>query len=62
MDVLISLILTVLTYTWWILLPVILFMVVQQYRKRVWVSTQRYVLLQVSVPKENDKAPVAAVR
>lgn len=60
MDVIVSLILTVLTYTWWIILPVLLFMGVQTYRRRAWVDNQRYVLLQVSVPKENDKAPVAA--
>lgn len=60
MDALLAAIGFVLTYTWWLIVPTVLFLAIQQYRKRQWVSTQRYVLLQVSVPKENDKAPVAA--
>lgn len=60
MDFLLSLLLNILQYTWWLIVPALLFFGIQQYRKRMWVSTQRYVLLQVSVPKENDKAPVAA--
>lgn len=60
MDTLVSLLVAVLTYTWWVIVPVLLFLGIQTYRRRRWVDTQRYVLLQVSVPKENDKAPVAA--
>lgn len=60
MDLIVSFFVTVLTYTWWIIVPVLLFLGIQTYRRRMWMDTQRYVLLQVSVPKENDKAPVAA--
>ena len=60
MDALWSLLGTILTNTWWLIVPFLLFLGFQQYRKRVWVQNQRYVLLRVSVPKENDKAPVAA--
>lgn len=60
METLFGLIGTFFAYTWWIIVPVLLFMGVQQYRRRMWVAEQRYTLLKVSVPKENDKAPVAA--
>ncbi len=60
METVLNLLLAVLTWTWWIIVPLLLFLGVQAYRRRTWVSSQRYVLLQVSVPKENDKAPVAA--
>ncbi|MEX2043649.1 MAG: type IV secretion system DNA-binding domain-containing protein [Patescibacteria group bacterium] len=60
MEGLIGLLVTVLVYTWWIIVPVFLFLAIQAYRRRVWMQHQRYVLLKVSVPKENEKAPVAA--
>lgn len=60
METLFELIGTFFKYTWWLIVPVLLFLVIQQYRRRVWVADQKYVLLKVSVPKENDKAPVAA--
>ncbi|MDP9211830.1 MAG: type IV secretion system DNA-binding domain-containing protein [bacterium] len=60
MEAVIGLLLAALTYTWWIIVPIILFLVIQTYRRRVWIQHQRYVLLKVSVPKENEKAPVAA--
>ncbi|HEY8108991.1 MAG TPA: type IV secretion system DNA-binding domain-containing protein [Patescibacteria group bacterium] len=60
MEALIGLLVTVLVYTWWIIVPILLFLAIQAYRRRVWTQHQRYVLLKVSVPKENEKAPVAA--
>ncbi|MEX2209420.1 MAG: type IV secretion system DNA-binding domain-containing protein [Patescibacteria group bacterium] len=60
MEAVIGLLLAALTYTWWIIVPILLFLVIQTYRRRVWIQHQRYVLLKVSVPKENEKAPVAA--
>lgn len=60
MDVILQLIVSVLTWTWWIIVPVLLFLVFHQYRKRQWINDQKYILLRVSVPKENEKAPVAA--
>ncbi|MDP4000390.1 MAG: type IV secretion system DNA-binding domain-containing protein [bacterium] len=60
MEGLIGLLMTALVYTWWIIVPVLLFLAIQTYRRRAWMQHQRYVLLRVSVPKENEKAPVAA--
>lgn len=60
MDTVFGAIITLLMYTWWIILPVALFFAIQAYRRRTWISDQKYVILRVSVPKENDKAPVAA--
>ncbi len=60
MDTILTFIFTVLTYTWWLIVPVLLFLTFQRWRRRQWVEHQKYVLLKVSVPKENEKAPVAA--
>lgn len=60
MDSIFGIIGTFFAYTWWLIVPIALFFAIQQYRKRMWVSQQRYILMQVSVPKENEKAPVAA--
>lgn len=60
MDSIVNFFLTILMYTWWIIVPVLLFLAIQHFRKRQWVDGQKYVLLRVSVPKENEKAPVAA--
>ena len=60
MDFIFSAIGTVLLYTWWIIVPAALFLLIQGYRRRQWITDQRYILLRVSVPKENEKAPVAA--
>lgn len=60
MDAIVSALLALLGYTWWLIVPALLFLAIQQYRKRTWIQHQRYVLLRVSVPKENEKAPVAA--
>jgi hypothetical protein len=60
MENVFGLLLRGLFYTWWIIVPVLLFLLIQTYRRRTWMTEQNYVLLRVSVPKENDKAPVAA--
>ncbi len=60
MEALLGFLLAALVYTWWVIVPIILFLAIQAYRRRVWIQQQRYVLLKVSVPKENEKAPVAA--
>ncbi len=50
----------VLSATWLLLVPALVLVGVQAYRQRSWAQNQQSILLQVSVPKENDKAPVAA--
>jgi hypothetical protein len=60
MDTILSAIFGLIMYTWWIIVPVLLFLAFQRWRRRQWVEQQKYVLLKVSVPKENEKAPVAA--
>lgn len=60
METILTAIFGLLMYTWWIIVPVLLFLAFQRWRRRQWVEHQKYVLLKVSVPKENEKAPVAA--
>lgn len=50
----------VLFYTWWIPVLIFAFLSWQNKRKRRWVSGQKYNLLLIQVPKNNEKTPIAA--
>jgi len=50
----------VLFYTWWILAITLFFFAYQNRRRKKWVEKQESVLLQISVPRENEKSPLAA--
>lgn len=50
----------VLFYTWWIFVIWLLFVSWQNKRKRQFVTNQKTILLQIKVPKENEKTALAA--
>jgi hypothetical protein len=47
-------------YTWWIFAIILGFLAYQASRRKRWVEKQAYILLQITVPKENEKSPLAA--
>jgi len=50
----------ILLYGWPILAIALIFFAYQATRRRKWVEQQEYILLQISVPRENEKSPLAA--
>ena len=52
--------LIILFFVGWISVPIFLYYSYQNKRKREWVESQEYRLIKISVPKENEKGPLAA--
>ncbi len=44
----------------WVAIPIFLYISYQNKRKREWVESQEFHLIKISVPKENEKGPLAA--
>jgi len=55
-----KLIVKIFAYTWWIWAAILGFLAYQNKRKKKWVEKKEYNLLQITVPKENEKSPLAA--
>ncbi|MGB9680828.1 MAG: hypothetical protein ACPLYC_01325, partial [Minisyncoccia bacterium] len=53
-------IIKIFSYTWWIWAAILAFLAYQNKRKKRWVEKKEYNLLQITVPKENEKSPLAA--
>jgi hypothetical protein len=51
---------TLLLWTWWIIIPVLIYYSWRNNRKAHYVDDIKYLVLSVKVPKNNDKGPIAA--
>lgn len=51
---------TLLVWTWWIAVPVIIYFARKNYKKAEYVSNIKHLVLSIKIPKNNDKGPVAA--
>ncbi len=51
---------TVVAWTWWIVVPVILYLTWKNYKKTEYVEAIETIILSVKIPKNNEKGPVAA--
>jgi len=47
-------------YGWWIPVLILSYLTWQKRRNREWLKEQKFTLLQIKVPKDNEKGPVAA--
>lgn len=51
---------TVLVWTWWLIVPVIIYFARKNFKKAEYVANVKHVVLSIKIPKNNDKGPVAA--
>lgn len=53
-------IVSIFLYSWWLFVIILLYFAWQNRRKASWVSRQESVVLEIKIPKTNDKNPTAA--
>lgn len=51
---------TLLLWTWWIIIPVLVYFAWRNNKKAKYVENTSHIMLSVKVPKNNDKGPIAA--
>ena len=51
---------TLLLWTWWVIIPVLIYYSWRNNRKAKYVDDTKYLVLSIKVPKNNDKGPIAA--
>ncbi|MDD5693353.1 MAG: type IV secretion system DNA-binding domain-containing protein [Patescibacteria group bacterium] len=51
---------TLIVWTWWIIIPIILYYAWKNLRKAKYVEQINHLVLSIKIPKNNDKGPVAA--
>ncbi len=51
---------TLIVWTWWVVIPVILYFAWKNLKKARYVEQAKHIVLSIKIPKNNDKGPVAA--
>lgn len=51
---------TIISYTWWVVLLIFGYYIIQNNRKRSWVEKTEHVLLMIEVPRNNEKKELSA--